>query len=141
MVQWLRLRGPNAGGPGLIPDQGTGSRMLQLKKILHAATKIPCAPTKTWRSQINLKKKNNWKVNCLSMNNLTPTKCSTVPQFVYSFGLFLNCVYISTPSLELFLFNTYLEPLPGISIFLLDVAFFIFAIAAKINFFQMLYRN
>ena len=29
MVQWVRLRGPNAGGPGLIPDQGTRSRMPQ----------------------------------------------------------------------------------------------------------------
>ena len=38
-VQWLRLCSPNAGAPGLIPDQGTRSRMLQLK-ILHATTKI-----------------------------------------------------------------------------------------------------
>ena len=27
VVQWLRLRAPNAGGPGLIPDQGTRSHM------------------------------------------------------------------------------------------------------------------
>ena len=31
VVQWLRLCAPNAGGLGLIPCQGTGSRMLQLK--------------------------------------------------------------------------------------------------------------
>ena len=43
VVQWVRLRAPNAGGPGSIPDQGTRSRM-------HAATKIPHAANKTWRS-------------------------------------------------------------------------------------------
>ena len=32
VVQWLRLRAPNAGGPGSIPGQGTRSRM-------HATTK------------------------------------------------------------------------------------------------------
>ena len=32
MVQWIRLHGTNAGGPGLIPGQGTRSHM-------HAATK------------------------------------------------------------------------------------------------------
>ena len=33
MVQWLRLHALNAGGPGLIPvpGQGTRSHMLQLK--------------------------------------------------------------------------------------------------------------
>ena len=40
MVQWLRLYIPNAGGPGLIPGQGTRSHTLQLKKIPHAAMKI-----------------------------------------------------------------------------------------------------
>ena len=30
MVQWLRLRAPNAGGLGSIPGQGTRSHMLQL---------------------------------------------------------------------------------------------------------------
>ncbi|TEA25323.1 hypothetical protein DBR06_SOUSAS21410020, partial [Sousa chinensis] len=45
VAQWLRLRTPNAGGPGLIPGQGTRSHMPQLRvrmlqlKILHAATK------------------------------------------------------------------------------------------------------
>ena len=36
MVQWLRLCAPNAGAPGLIPDQG----------ISHVATK-------TWHSHID----------------------------------------------------------------------------------------
>ena len=46
MVQWLRLRTHNAGGPGSIPGQGMRAntpqlkvRMLQLK-ILHYAMKI-----------------------------------------------------------------------------------------------------
>ncbi|TEA37298.1 hypothetical protein DBR06_SOUSAS6710032, partial [Sousa chinensis] len=39
VAQWLRLLAPNAGGPGLIPGQGTRSHMPQVK-ILHAATKI-----------------------------------------------------------------------------------------------------
>ena len=38
VVQWLRLCAPNAGGPGSIPGQGTGSHMTQLK-IQHATTK------------------------------------------------------------------------------------------------------
>ena len=43
MVQRLRLPAPNAGGPSLIPGQGTRSHMLQLK--------ILWVTTKTWRSQ------------------------------------------------------------------------------------------
>ena len=45
VVQWLRLQAPNAGGSGLIPGQGTGSHMPQVRvhmlqlKISHAATK------------------------------------------------------------------------------------------------------
>ena len=31
VVQWLRLCAPNAGGPGLIPGQGTRSHMPQLR--------------------------------------------------------------------------------------------------------------
>ena len=31
VVQWLRLRIPNSGGPGSIPGQGTRACMLQLK--------------------------------------------------------------------------------------------------------------
>ena len=38
VVQGLRFCTPNAGGPGLIPGQGTRSHMPQLK-IPHAATK------------------------------------------------------------------------------------------------------
>ena len=48
VVQWLRLRAPNAGGLGLIPDQRTRSHMQQLK--------IPCAAIKTQSSQINKNK-------------------------------------------------------------------------------------
>ena len=52
VVQWLSICTPNAEGPSLIPDQGTRSRMPQLRvrmlqlKILHATTKIPQATTK-----------------------------------------------------------------------------------------------
>ena len=67
MVQWLRLRAPNAGGPGLIPDQGTRSHMHAATKslrattksphaatkILHVAVKIPRAATKIQHSQVN----------------------------------------------------------------------------------------
>ena len=51
VVQWLRLRSTNAGGPGLIPGQGTRSCMLQWKilQLKHPAcldlTKIPCIAT------------------------------------------------------------------------------------------------
>ena len=45
VAQWLRLWVPNTGGLGSIPDQETGSHVLQLK--------IPRATTKTWHSQIN----------------------------------------------------------------------------------------
>ena len=31
MVQWLKLRAPNAGDPGLTPGQGTRSHTPQLK--------------------------------------------------------------------------------------------------------------
>ena len=47
MVQQLRLHAPKAGGPGLIPDQGTRSHVLHLSvhmpqlNILHTAIKIP----------------------------------------------------------------------------------------------------
>ena len=39
MAQWLSLHARNAGGPGLIPGQGTTSRMHTTTKSLHAATK------------------------------------------------------------------------------------------------------
>ena len=42
VVHWLRHSAPNAGGPGLIPGQGTRSHKLQLN--------IPCATTKTQHS-------------------------------------------------------------------------------------------
>ena len=46
MVQWLRIRAPNAESLGSVPDQGTGSYMPKLRvhmlqlKIPHAATEI-----------------------------------------------------------------------------------------------------
>ena len=42
VVQWLRLRIPNAGGPGLIPGQGTRSHMLQLKDPAHSNEDPTC---------------------------------------------------------------------------------------------------
>ena len=60
MVQWLRLHIPNAGGPSLIPDQGTGAHNAATKrsrdatKDLHGASeKIPRAATKTQCGHIN----------------------------------------------------------------------------------------
>ena len=44
----VKTHGPNAGGPGSIPGQGTRSRMMQLK-IPYTATKIPHAASKTQR--------------------------------------------------------------------------------------------
>ena len=41
VAQWLRLCAPNAGGPGSIPGQGTGSHMHAATKSLHATTKEP----------------------------------------------------------------------------------------------------
>ena len=52
VVQWLRLGPPNVGSWGLIPGQGTRSRMPQLRAcvtqptILRAATKILHTATK-----------------------------------------------------------------------------------------------
>ena len=54
MVQWLRLRAPNAGGPGSLPGQGTRSHMTQLRvrtpqlKIPRATTKIRCSQKRNW---------------------------------------------------------------------------------------------
>ena len=41
VVQWVRLRAPNAGGPGLFPGQGTRSHMSAATKSSHATTKEP----------------------------------------------------------------------------------------------------
>ena len=41
VVQWVRLCAPNAGGPGLIPGQGTRSHMHAATKSSHATTKEP----------------------------------------------------------------------------------------------------
>ena len=43
VVQWLSLRAPNAGGPGLIPGQETRSHMLQLRVCI---VQLKCATTK-----------------------------------------------------------------------------------------------
>ena len=45
VVQWLRVRAPNAGGPCSIPGQGTSSHTLQLK--------IPPATIRMQYTQIN----------------------------------------------------------------------------------------
>ena len=41
VAQWIRLHAPNAGGPGLIPGQGTRSHMHAATKSSHATTKEP----------------------------------------------------------------------------------------------------
>ena len=66
MVQWLRFCFPNAGGLGSIFGQGTRFHVLQLRvhtpqlkhyesrsHTLQQRSEIPCATTKTRRSQIN----------------------------------------------------------------------------------------
>ena len=57
VVQWLRLHAPNAGGQGLILDQGTKSHMLQLRssRAIIERVEFTCSyvTTKTWCSQIN----------------------------------------------------------------------------------------
>ncbi|TEA31318.1 hypothetical protein DBR06_SOUSAS710082, partial [Sousa chinensis] len=45
VVQWVRLHSPNAGGPGSIPGQGTGSCMLQLS-VHMPQLRSPYAATK-----------------------------------------------------------------------------------------------
>ena len=73
VVQWLRLQAPNAGGLGSIAGQGSRSHMPQ-KRIRMPVPKdprlkIPCATTKTWNSQINIKRRRICSVfNELKMN-------------------------------------------------------------------------
>ena len=52
VVQWLRLRTRNAGGPGAVHGEGTRSHILQPKK-----KKIPHAATKSRWGQIKINKK------------------------------------------------------------------------------------
>ena len=40
VVQWLRLSTPSAGGPGLIPGQGTRPHMPQLRPSIAQEIKI-----------------------------------------------------------------------------------------------------
>ena len=55
MVQWLRLCAPNVhgGGGALVSIPGQGTRAHLQLMILHTATKIPCAATKTQHRQRN----------------------------------------------------------------------------------------
>ena len=46
MAQWFILHAPNAGGPGLIPGQGTRSHVYAATKSSHATTKEPASATK-----------------------------------------------------------------------------------------------
>ena len=76
-VQWLTFLTPNAGSPGSIPGLGTRSHMLQLRVLMlhlkfqmqQQKLKISCAPTKTWCSPINVKKKKEktavYHIHCL----------------------------------------------------------------------------
>ena len=52
--QWLRLSTPNAGGPGLLPGQGTRTVHAAVKSS-HASTRSSHATTKTQDSQIKIK--------------------------------------------------------------------------------------
>ena len=70
VVQWLRLRAPNARGLGLIPDQGIRSLMPQLRACV-LQLKIPHAATK--------KKKKKDPTCCnegLARGNEGPTSCN-----------------------------------------------------------------
>ena len=55
MAQWLGLRAPSAGGPGLIASQGTRSHTHAATMSLHATTKEPTSATKTRNNQIKKK--------------------------------------------------------------------------------------
>ena len=57
VVQWLRLCTPNAGGPGLIPAQGTRSCLPQLK-ILYT-TKTSAQPKNNLKKKINAQGRGN----------------------------------------------------------------------------------
>ena len=115
VVQWLRLRTPNAGGLGSIPGQGTRSHMPQLKS-LHATTKDPTCLNKDPaccnedprqpNKLINQKKKkertllfltshqkvnkgkpvNKFKLLFYSANHVQAIPCSMDPQIPYNRG-------------------------------------------------------
>ena len=89
VVQWLKLCTPNAGGLHSIPSQRTRSHRLQWKRSFTPQwrSKIPCAVTKTWCSQINkyFSKKNSsfyckgmhaWSVASVVSDPLQPMDCS-----------------------------------------------------------------
>ena len=54
VVQWLRLLDPSAGGPGLIPGQGTNFHMSQLRVCMLKLKKkkIPPAATRSCMPQL-----------------------------------------------------------------------------------------
>ena len=51
-VQWLRPRAPNAGGPGLIPGQGTRSRIPQLRPTRHSLINKSQCTNPIWISKL-----------------------------------------------------------------------------------------
>ena len=51
--QWIRHHAPNAGGPGLIPGQGTRSHMHATTKSCMPQLRSLPAATKTQGNQIN----------------------------------------------------------------------------------------
>ena len=55
VVQWLRLRAPNAGGPGLVPGQGTEAHRLQLR--IPFATRKVRDPAESNKEIIHILKK------------------------------------------------------------------------------------
>ena len=83
VVQWLRLHAPNAGGRGLIPSQGTGSHMPQLR-VCMLQLKIPQAASKAL-VQINKckKKKNTRSAWVIPYFNKRST-VSSLPSFLCS---------------------------------------------------------
>ena len=64
VAQWLRLWIPNAGGPGLIPGQGTRSHMLQLRLKIEAPNK---------------KTKQNWVSEILALTRSKPGSSTQQP--------------------------------------------------------------
>ena len=55
MVQWLRLHGPNAGGLGSLPGQGTRSHMLQ-RRVHLPQLKIVDAVSRPGTVKLKIKK-------------------------------------------------------------------------------------
>ena len=77
-------------GPGLIPGQGTRSHMWQLR-VCMPQLKILCATTKTWCSQINIKKKSGMYGVKAFLGNKTHT------QLMLCCAQSLSCVQLCDP--------------------------------------------